>query len=159
MDTGHDLAVSVHLPQNDPGSDSEAPAPSLLSRQRLPTKTPGRGGRLLQSLCLGFLGSRAKELDLGGLWTTKSLCPARSQHQRRREMLGPRGRHSGWPPSPRRGRLPTGRADESTTRLPQPPGGRRRRRCGASRGLDARHPRAPGARRPAVPPRLSPSSF
>lgn len=158
MDTGHDLAVCPPSAER-PGQRLQGTCSLPPVTTASPHKDTGTRGRLLHSLCLGFLGSRAKELDLGGLWTTKSLCPARSQHQRRREMLSPRGRHSGRPPSPRRGRLPTGRADESTTRLPQPPGGRRRRRCGASRGLDARHPRAPGARRPAVPPRLSPSSF
>lgn len=30
VDTRHDLTVSVHLPRDDTGRDSEGPAPSLL---------------------------------------------------------------------------------------------------------------------------------
>lgn len=54
-----------------------------------------------------------KGIPFGGLWTTKLLCLASSQHQRQTEILIPRSRHNGssleFPPTLRKQRIPKNR--------------------------------------------------
>lgn len=172
----HDLAVGVHLPQDDAASDSEAPAPSLLLQPCLPEKTPGWVG-VNVALARGQLGCRHESLTVtmspfpwligkgarfGGLWTTKSLCPARSQHQRWREMLSPRFGHSGhseWSLSSHRGCLPTrrgwrvwkSRRDHRKVAPALQGDWRRGHLCKVNRGLRGGHGSTPMAKAGAQP--------